>query len=78
MKSGNPINLMRILKHNEWDILSLATLYILSVDYLKEKDVLETATTYTNIAKWFKDLKTKNASKEWFTFVVNNFSERRD
>ncbi|WP_391121843.1 ribonuclease H-like domain-containing protein [Psychrobacillus sp. L3] len=73
VKSGNPVNLMRVLKHNEWDILSLVTLYILSVDLLKEKDVVESAVTYTNIGKWFRDLKTKQASYDWFQFVVNQF-----
>ncbi|WP_391209047.1 ribonuclease H-like domain-containing protein [Psychrobacillus sp. L4] len=73
VKSGNPVNLMKVLKHNEWDILSLVTLYILSVDLLKEKDVVESAVTYTNIGKWFQDLKTKQASYDWFQFVVNQF-----
>ncbi len=76
VKHGNPTNLMRILKHNEWDILSLATLYTLSVDLLKETEVQETANTYTNIGKWFKDLKSKDASKEWFQFVLDQFPER--
>lgn len=75
VKSGNPINLMKVLKHNEWDILSLVTLYILSVELLQEKEVVETATTYTNIGKWFRDLKTMDRSLDWFTFVVNNFSD---
>lgn len=75
VKSGNPTNLMKVLKHNEWDILSLVTLYILSVELLQEKEVVETATTYTNIGKWFRDLKTMDASQDWFTFVVNNFSD---
>jgi len=75
VKSGNPVNLMKVLKHNEWDILSLVTLYILSVELLQEKEVVETATTYTNIGKWFRDLKTVDTSMDWFTFVVNNFSE---
>lgn len=74
VKNGNPSNLMKVLKHNEWDILSLVTLYILSVELLQEKEVVETATTYTNIGKWFRDLKTMDASMDWFTFVVNNFS----
>lgn len=74
VKSGNPTNLMKVLKHNEWDILSLVTLYILSVDLLKEDEAMESALTYTNIGKWFKDLKTKEASFEWFQFVVNHFS----
>lgn len=74
VKNGNPSNLMKVLKHNEWDILSLVTLYILSVELLQEKEVVETATTYTNIGKWFRDLKTMDASMDWFRFVVNNFS----
>ncbi|MFF2752729.1 ribonuclease H-like domain-containing protein [Psychrobacillus sp. NPDC058041] len=76
VKSGNPTNLMKVLKHNEWDILSLITLYILSVDLLKEEEATESALTYTNIGKWFKDLKTKEASFEWFQFVVNHFSNK--
>ena len=75
VKSGNPINLMKVLKHNEWDILSLVTLYILSVELLQDTEIVETATTYTNIGKWFRDLKTMDASMDWFTFVVNNFSD---
>ena len=74
IKNGNPSNLMKVLKHNEWDILSLVTLYILSVELLQEKEVVETATTYTNIGKWFRDLRTMDASMDWFRFVVNNFS----
>ena len=75
VKSGNPLNLMKVLKHNEWDILSLVTLYILSVEILQEKEVAETAATYTNIGKWFRDLKTMETSMDWFTFVVNNFTD---
>lgn len=75
VKNGNPTNLLKVLKHNEWDILSLVTLYILSVELLQEKEVVETATTYTNIGKWFRDLRTMDASQDWFIFVVNNFSE---
>ena len=73
VKSGNPSNLMKVLKHNEWDILSLVTLYIQTVDILKEHMVVETSVTYTNIGKWFQDLKTTDASLNWFHFVVDNF-----
>jgi len=75
VKHGDPTNLMKVLKHNEWDILSLVTLYILSVEILKEKEVQESAITYTNIGKWFRDLKTMDASIDWFQFVVDQFSE---
>ena len=34
VKSGNPEYLMKVLKHNEWDILSLLTLFIQSTNLL--------------------------------------------
>ncbi|WP_313890949.1 ribonuclease H-like domain-containing protein [Psychrobacillus sp.] len=73
LKHGNPTNLMKILTHNEWDILSLAALYILTVELLSDKEVVESATTYTNIGKWFQDLKTTETSVDWFRFVVDHF-----
>lgn len=73
VKHGDPTNLMKVLKHNEWDILSLVTLYILSVDLLKENDRLESSITYTNIGKWFRDLKLLDESIDWFQFVINQF-----
>ncbi|TQR19738.1 ribonuclease H-like domain-containing protein [Psychrobacillus vulpis] len=76
VKHGNPSNLMKVLKHNEWDILSLVTLYILTVELLKENEVVESAITYTNIGKWFQDLKTMQAGFDWFQFVVRNFSSK--
>ena len=75
VKHGDATNLMKVLKHNEWDILSLVTLYILSVKLLKEKEVLESSITYTNIGKWFRDLKSVDASIDWFQFVIDEFEE---
>ena len=73
VKHGNPNNLMKVLKHNEWDILSLVALYIKTVDLLKEKEITESAVTYTNIGKWFQDLKTTDTSFEWFQFITGHF-----
>lgn len=75
VKHGDPINLMKVLKHNEWDILSLVTLYILSVKLLKEEEAVESSITYTNIGKWFRDLKSVEASQDWFQFVIDEFEE---
>ena len=75
VKHGDPANLMKVLKHNEWDILSLVTLYILSVKLLKEDRVVESSVTYTNIGKWFRDLKSVDASQDWFQFVIENFAD---
>lgn len=75
VKHGDPKNLMKVLKHNEWDILSLVTLYILSVKLLKEEKVVESSIAYTNIGKWFRDLKSIDASMDWFQFVIDQFAE---
>ncbi|MEI4768354.1 ribonuclease H-like domain-containing protein [Psychrobacillus sp. FJAT-51614] len=77
VKTGNPVNLMKVLKHNEWDILSLVTLYIITVDLLiKKEEVAESSVTYTNIGKWFQDLKTTEVSFDWFKFVVDHFPKQ--
>ncbi|MEG0449029.1 MAG: ribonuclease H-like domain-containing protein [Lysinibacillus sp.] len=57
VKSGNPDALMKVLLHNEWDLLSLVTLYVHSTNLLFEQDEEESSTTYTNIGKWYADLK---------------------
>ncbi|WP_144511372.1 ribonuclease H-like domain-containing protein [Bacillus sp. FJAT-22090] len=76
VRHGDPTNLMKVLKHNEWDILSLVTLYILSVELLKEDKVVESSIAYTNIGKWFRDLKSMDASFDWFQFVIDQFAEQ--
>lgn len=75
VKHGDPANLMKVLTHNEWDILSLVTLYILSVKLLKEDKVVESSVAYTNIGKWFRDLKSVDASQDWFQFVIDQFAD---
>ena len=57
VKSGDATSLMKILKHNEWDLLSLITLYIHSSLLLFNQSLSESSTTYTNIGKWYGDLK---------------------
>lgn len=75
VKSGNATNLMKVLYHNEWDLLSLVTLYIHSTSLLLENDLEEAATTYTNIGKWFGDLKNQQQSEQILLNVTNEFDE---
>ncbi|MBE1553649.1 ribonuclease H-like domain-containing protein [Sporosarcina limicola] len=63
VKNGRPELLMKVLLHNEWDILSLVALYIRSTDLLLKTDYPESAITQTNIGKWFADLKSYDRSK---------------
>lgn len=73
IKSGEAQTLMKVLYHNEWDLLSLITLYIHSTKLLLERDVNECATTYTNIGKWYGDLKQNEISKNVLTNTTETF-----
>ncbi|MFP3917393.1 ribonuclease H-like domain-containing protein [Lysinibacillus telephonicus] len=75
VKSGDATNLMKVLYHNEWDLLSLVTLYIHSTNLLLENDLKEAATTYTNIGKWYGDLKQQQQSKQILVNVTNEFDD---
>lgn len=74
VKSGDATTLMKVLVHNEWDLLSLVTLYVHSTNLLFEAIGEESATTYTNIGKWFGDLKKRKTSAEILTAVTEQFS----
>lgn len=74
IKSGVATSLMKILKHNEWDLLSLITLYIHSTKLLIES-MEESSTTLTNIGKWYGDLKYREISKDTLTQVTSQFED---
>lgn len=76
VKSGDPFTLMKILQHNEWDILSLVALYIRSTNLLLETDFPETAISQTNVGKWFSDLKSYQRSQEVFEAVIREYGDR--
>ena len=73
VKSGNAETLMKVLRHNEWDLLSLITLYIHSTNLLHDSITTESATTYTNIGKWFGDLKQRQTSADILKAVTTHF-----
>ena len=73
VKNGRADLLMKILVHNEWDILSLVALYIRSTDLLLKMDIPESAITHTNIGKWFGDLKSHDRSKQIFERVITEY-----
>ena len=75
VKSGNADSLMKVLDHNEWDLLSLVSLYIHSTSLLLEGSLEESATTYTNIGKWFGDLKQGEQSQQVYSTIVENYNE---
>lgn len=75
IKSGNADALMKVLHHNEWDLLSLVTLYIHSTNLLLERELEESATTYTNIGKWYGDLKHAQESEQVLSSVTTSFDD---
>ncbi|MGN7479222.1 ribonuclease H-like domain-containing protein [Solibacillus silvestris] len=74
VKSGSAETLIKVLVHNEWDLLSLITLYIHSTNLLFDAIAMESATTYTNIGKWFGDLKKRKTSTEILQAVTKHFN----
>ncbi|MFD1928176.1 ribonuclease H-like domain-containing protein [Sporosarcina siberiensis] len=73
VKNGRAEVLMKVLTHNEWDILSLVALYIRSTELLLGGNDSENATTHTNIGKWFADLKNYNRSRHIFENVIDEY-----
>lgn len=73
VKNGRTELLMKVLVHNEWDILSLVALYIRSTDLLLKTDSPESAVTHTNIGKWFGDLKSQDRSRKIFESVIAEY-----
>lgn len=74
VKSGVPDALMKVLLHNEWDLLSLVSLYVHSTNLLFEEMDDESATTYTNIGKWYADLKEGTQSVKVLEKVTSQFN----
>ncbi|MCZ2258370.1 ribonuclease H-like domain-containing protein [Sporosarcina sp. G11-34] len=73
VKNGRAEVLMKVLLHNEWDILSLVTLYIRSTELVLNVNEPETAVTHTNIGKWFSDLKVYDRSRNIFKNVIDEY-----
>ncbi|QBK25884.1 ribonuclease H-like domain-containing protein [Ureibacillus thermophilus] len=76
VKSGDATGLMKVLQHNEWDILSLIVLYIHSTKLLLDQQLQDEAITYTNIGKWYKDLKELKQSEQVLLTVTEHFDEK--
>ncbi|WP_203332807.1 ribonuclease H-like domain-containing protein [Planococcus beigongshangi] len=70
VKSGYPEALEKVLLHNELDILSLVSLYVLSSDLLMKDLESETFGAYTNIGKWYADLKQFDQSAAYLEHVT--------
>lgn len=74
VKSGIPDALIKVLHHNEWDLLSLITLYVHSTKLLFEEESDESANTFTNIGKWYADLKESEQSVKILGKVASQFN----
>ena len=76
LKSGNADTLMKVLYHNEWDLLSLITLYIHSTNLLFDTTMGEAATTLTNVGKWYGDLKFGDESERFLRKVTDDYGDK--
>lgn len=74
VKSGEPETLLKVLEHNEYDLLSLVTLYTQATKLLCKGVQEESATTYTNIGKWYGDLSNPEKSGELLEQVTRQYN----
>lgn len=74
VKSGEIATLLQVLRHNEWDILSLVALYIASSELLFMDDI-SSPTIETNIGKWYVYLKQYEKSEQFFEKVIREYGE---
>lgn len=77
VKSGEPSAVMKVLQHNEWDLLSLITLYAHSTKLLLQYTQEESPKTVTNIGKWYADLKELAPSQAFLTEVTTKYSDAK-
>lgn len=78
VRSGNPDLLLRVLRHNEWDLLSLVTLFTKLTVLLMKENQEESPLPHTNIGKWFGDLKAYEKSREILEEVTTTFFDETD
>jgi uncharacterized protein len=78
VRSGNPDLLLRVLRHNEWDLLSLVTLFTRLTGLLMKENEEDTPLPHTNIGKWFGDLKAYEKSREVLEEVTSVFFDETD
>ena len=71
VRTGETDALLKVLTHNEYDLLSLVTLYVQETKLLTEGVREESAKAYTNIGKWYKDLKASDESLELLRDVTH-------
>ncbi|MGE6488796.1 ribonuclease H-like domain-containing protein [Paenisporosarcina sp. NPDC076898] len=73
VKSGNPATLLKVLHHNEWDILSLLTLFIHTTKLILQEQYLDSSNSSTNIGKWFSDLKAFEKGQSVFEQITTQY-----
>lgn len=75
VKSGVPNTLLKVLHHNEWDILSLLTLFIHTTKLILQEEYNQSVISSTNIGKWFFDLKAFDQSLQVFEQIISEYSK---
>lgn len=75
VRSGDTEMLLQILKHNEYDLLSLITLFIQATELVFSDVSGEQAIVHTNIGKWYNDLKQTEKGSELLADVSKQFND---
>lgn len=75
VRSGETSSLFEVLRHNEYDLLSLITLFIQATELVFSDVTHDRAIVHTNIGKWYTDLKQRQRGTELLEGVVHQYSE---
>ncbi|GEK34115.1 ribonuclease H-like domain-containing protein [Kurthia sibirica] len=76
VRSGESTSLFQVLRHNEYDLLSLITLFIQATELVFSTAAKDSANVHTNIGKWYSDLKQEERGQKLLEGVVHQYSEK--
>lgn len=74
VRSGDHDMLFQVLRHNEYDLLSLITLFIQATELVFSEANQEHAIVHTNIGKWYHDLKQLDSSQSLLENITENYA----
>lgn len=73
VRSGDSDMLLQVLKHNEYDLLSLITLFIQATELVFSEVDVDQANVHTNIGKWYNDLKQTDKGRGILSNITKSY-----
>ncbi|GEK30661.1 hypothetical protein KZO01_09700 [Kurthia zopfii] len=76
VRSGEYEALFQVLTHNEYDLLSLITLFVQATQLVFSEVEKNNATVHTNIGKWYNDLKQSDRGIHLLEGISETYNEK--